>query len=193
MTNCELISRITTKQAAASALVCISLICINLACPALADQPMYVGDFDGPSENKSDRSPGLIRGDLFKPLEDPSKAVSPKADSPDVIPVQSGLQPLQTPGKPLPSSYKRAPSLNRKRLLYSGGFDAKPESMAKKSRMAKQWAAFKALDAKAKAAGTPAVPPCDFPVPKLNFPREIGPPSSFPSTSNPTTVSPSEK
>lgn len=75
LSNCKLLARITTDRASTAALayrfllVAIALLPLDfqLACPALAQQPLYVGDFDGPSERNEYSPPGLNRGAYYRP------------------------------------------------------------------------------------------------------------------------------
>ncbi len=76
MSNCQLLARITTDRVSAAALtyrlllVAVALLPLDvlLAYPALAQQPLYVGDFDEPSERKEYRPFELNRGAFSRPL-----------------------------------------------------------------------------------------------------------------------------
>lgn len=75
MSNCELLARITTDRVSATALtyrfflVALALLSLDflLAYPVLAQQPLYVGDFDVPSERSVYSPPGLNRGNPYLP------------------------------------------------------------------------------------------------------------------------------
>lgn len=93
MSNCQLLARITTDRASITALTYRSLLVavvllpldFLLPYPAFAQQPLYVGDFDEPSERTEYRPPGLNRGDIEG---DPftSKESAPSGFSPKMIP-----------------------------------------------------------------------------------------------------------
>lgn len=75
MSNCQLLARITTDRASITALtyrlllVAVALLPLDvlLAYPVFAQQPMYIGDFYGPSERSVYSPPGLNRGNPYLP------------------------------------------------------------------------------------------------------------------------------
>lgn len=75
MSNCELLARITTDRSSATVLtyrlllVAVALLPLDflLAYPVFAQQPLYIGDFDGPSERSVYSPPGLNRGNPYLP------------------------------------------------------------------------------------------------------------------------------
>jgi hypothetical protein len=93
MSNCQLLARITTDRESVTALtyrlllVAVALVPLDvlLAYPALSQEPLYVGDFDEPSDRKEYRPFELnrvdIEGDPFT-----SKESAPAGFPPKMIP-----------------------------------------------------------------------------------------------------------
>lgn len=97
MSNCELLARITTDRESATALtyrlllVAAALLSLDLllAYPAVAQQPLYIGDFDGPLDRNQNSPSGLNRVDSFEGDPFTSKELMPAGFPPNMVPARA--------------------------------------------------------------------------------------------------------
>ncbi len=97
MSNCELLARITTDRESATALtyrlllVAAALLSLDLllAYPAVAQQPLYIGDFDGPLDRNQNSPSGLNRVDSFEGDPFTSKKLMPAGFTPNNVPARA--------------------------------------------------------------------------------------------------------
>jgi len=94
MSNCELLARITTDRVSAAALtyrfllLAVTLLSLDflLAYPVFAQQPLYIGDFDGPLDRNEYRPPVLNRVDLFDGNPFAPQELVPPRRPPNMVP-----------------------------------------------------------------------------------------------------------
>lgn len=147
---------------------------VVVAYPAWAkDEPKYVGDFYGSSVRRQveivDDGPSDHRG-RDAPVDEPVSENKPGLSLPQIR-VEDETPVIQVPSearRPFPASLQR---------LEAG-------------LLGRQYAATQAEFKRRRAAGIRVDPRCDFPLPKLNFPREIDPAAShcLPMTASPNTI-----
>lgn len=143
------------------------------------DEPLYVGDFYGSSVRRQveivDDGPVIRRPYMHAPLDEPVSVNKPVLPSPQIR-VEDKTPVIQVPSearRPFPASLQSIDAQGQRGLL------------------GRQYAASKAQFERERAAGIRVGPHCDFPLPKLNFPREIGAAGKYalPMTASPRVMS----
>lgn len=190
MSKSNLLVRITRNKASTFGLAChvlllatvVSAVDVVAAGPLKAEPkrakevPEYVGDFYGSEVGRQveivDDGPAIIRPYMHAPAEKPSSVNKAGLPLPEIR-VED-----KTPVIQLPSEGKRTSPASLQRL----------EAQGQRGLIGRQYAA--ARSERERTRLTPGGAIGDFPLPKPNFPREIGPAGKFaiPMTASPSMV-----
>ncbi|MDP3510219.1 MAG: hypothetical protein Q8T09_19770 [Candidatus Melainabacteria bacterium] len=172
------------------------------------DEPKYVGDFystttrkqvqiidDGPSSNPFRRAPIVVvpaSPDARSSMTEAQRQLSGMS-KPFPLDTKSVKSETPTAVKVNPTCDFKPPSFNFPPDLLPGASARPqvPEPQSRISPLGKEYAAVPASSARERARFTPTGPIGDFPLKKLNFPREIGPAGKYalPMTASPRVMS----